>query len=65
MSREGIACIRHTFGNFRVYNKWGFGVCDLAICDFELRMILPESIQNGYWFAIRKGKDQMGRFGIG
>lgn len=65
MSREGIACIGHTFGNFRVYIKWGFEVCDLAICDFELRMVLPESIQNGYWFAKRKDKDQMGRFGIG
>lgn len=36
----------------------------MVIGDFELRMILPDSIQNGDWFGKRKDEEQMGRFGI-
>lgn len=65
MSHEGIACAEPpTFGDFGVCNDRGFTVCDLAIRDFELRMVLPDAIQNSYRFAKRKRNEQMDRFSI-
>lgn len=65
MNHEGIAFAEpSTFGNFGVCNERGFAVCDLAIRDFELRMVLLDSIQNSYRFAKGKCKEQMDRFGI-
>lgn len=54
MSDGGIAGdphIQHTFGDFRVCNERDFGICDMAIGDFELRVILLDSVQDGCWFA--------------
>lgn len=53
-----------TFGNFGVCDEGCIGVGYMVVRDFEMRMILLDSIQDVYWFAKWKNKEQMGKVGI-
>ena len=64
MGHEGTARQRshafsnqHTFGNCAVCDEGCISVGDMAVRDFELRMILPDSIQNVDWLGKWKDKE--------